>query len=67
MLHKGTDLGPDLLNALRKRLSNQFTKLATKLNSNGSSAGGRRFDTESTAKFQLHKPDAISQADCNTS
>ena len=66
MLHAGTDLGPDFMDALRKRLSNQVTKLVTKLNSEGSSVGGRIFDNmQSTAKFQLHKPDAISQADNN--
>jgi len=33
MLHNGTDLGPEFMDGMRKRLSNQFIKLMTRLNS----------------------------------
>jgi len=55
MLYKGTDLN-DSMNALRRRLSNQFTKLVTRL----STASNEIVTNQhSKAKFQLHKPDAI--------
>ena len=56
MLYKGTDLGADLINALRRRLSNQFTKLVTRQSpaSNSTSANQHSKD-----KFQLHKPDVM--------
>jgi len=52
MLYRGTDLGPEFMDAMRKRLSNQFTKLVIRLNSDASNG------TQATvAKFQLHKPE----------
>jgi hypothetical protein len=56
MLQQGTDLGQEFMEGMRKRLSNQFTKLVTRLNSDSC--------TESeiqpiAAKFRLHKPVAI--------
>ena len=35
MLHRGTDLGHEFMEGMRKRLSNQFTKLVMRLNSDG--------------------------------
>jgi len=56
MLYKGTDLGQDSTNALRRRLSNQFTKLVTRLSTASNSTAANQ---HSKAKFQLHKPDAM--------
>ena len=55
MLYKGTDLGQNSMNALRRRLSNQFTKLVTRQSTASNSASANQ---HSKAKFQLHKPDS---------
>eukprot|EP00581_Thalassiosira_minuscula_P030094 CAMPEP_0183776886 /NCGR_PEP_ID=MMETSP0739-20130205/47813_1 /TAXON_ID=385413 /ORGANISM="Thalassiosira miniscula, Strain CCMP1093" /LENGTH=289 /DNA_ID=CAMNT_0026018859 /DNA_START=444 /DNA_END=1313 /DNA_ORIENTATION=- len=54
MLYRGTDLGPEFMDGMRNRLSNQFTKLVRRLN----------FDSIdcTAAKFQLHRPLAINNA-----
>lgn len=53
MLHEGTDLGPEFMDGMRKRLSNQFTKLVTRLNSDASN--GTPMEA-SSAKFQIRQP-----------
>lgn len=54
MLTRGTELGNELLEGLRKRLSNQFAKLLSKLNSKWQDTRGTENRTK--PKFQLHKP-----------
>ncbi|KAL9190847.1 hypothetical protein ACHAXT_000553 [Thalassiosira profunda] len=54
MLQKGTDLGPELLEGLRTRLSNQFTKLITRLNADAANSTHK-----SKARVQLNHPDAV--------
>mmetsp|Transcript_12061 Transcript_12061/g.25936 ORF Transcript_12061/g.25936 Transcript_12061/m.25936 type:complete len:291 (+) Transcript_12061:18-890(+) len=54
MLHRGTDLGPEFMDGMRNRLSNQFTKLLVRLNSDAINGV-----TQTKAKFLLHKPDAM--------
>ena len=57
MLRKGTDLGPELIQGLRTRLSNQFTKLITRLNAEAANSMRK-----SKARVEeLHKPDAVDQ------
>jgi len=53
MLHHNTDLGPEFMDSMRTRLSNQFTKLATKLISDCVLSGA---SNTTAAKFQLYKP-----------
>lgn len=40
MLHRGTDLGQEYMEGMRKRLSNQFTKLVIRLNSDARNGAG---------------------------
>ena len=56
MLRKGTDLGPELIQGLRTRLSNQFTKLITRLNADTANSTHK-----SKARVEVHKPDAVDQ------
>jgi hypothetical protein len=56
MLQQGTDLGHDVMEGMRKRLSNQFTKLVTRLNADACYEYERH---SIPAKVRLHKPDAI--------
>lgn len=56
MLHKGTDLGPEFMDAMRKRLSNQFAKLIRK-RLNIDSAGVTHQKGTVRVKFQLHTPE----------
>jgi len=55
MLYKGTDLGAHSMSALRRRLSNQFTKFITR---QSTASNEIVTNQHSKAKFQLHKPDA---------
>jgi len=54
MLHRNTDLGPEFMDGMRKRLASQFTKLATKLNS-GHSMNNIQQDC-AKAKVRVRKP-----------
>ena len=56
MLNQCTDLGPELLVGMRKRLLNQFTKLVTKVNG---SANYMPHSPTAKTKFQLEKADGM--------
>jgi len=54
MLSRNTDLGPEFMDGMRKRLSNLFTKLAAKLNSDNLTNNSQQ--NSALAKFQIEKP-----------
>lgn len=54
MLHRNTDLGPEFMDGMRKRLASQLTKLATKLNSDHSMNSIQQ--ECAIAKFRVRKP-----------
>ncbi|KAL7553595.1 hypothetical protein ACHAWF_016898 [Thalassiosira exigua] len=59
MLRRGTDLGPEFMDGMRKRLSNQFTKLVTRLNSETAGIGRVPHAPATKAKFELQRPNTM--------
>lgn len=56
ILEQGTDLGHEVMEGMRKRLSNQFVKLVTRLNADACYEYERH---SILAKVRLHKPDTF--------